>query len=234
MVFQDQVTNTAVIIFAKAPIPGTVKTRLCPPLTPDEAASLHGTLILDALERAKGLQGTTLYVAGAPDLAHPFFKVLEDRYAARLLQQEGDDLGTRMAGAMQKAFALGHHRVILTGTDLPTLTRSHLTQAVAYLNTHNMVMGPTLDGGYYLIGLGRPVPELFQGIAWSTPAVLEDTRKKATAEGLSVALLPQIRDLDDLQDLEAFIQLAGKDKALSKRTEGALKLIGKRLKERGV
>ena len=74
--------STALIVFAKAPIPGEVKTRLCPPLDPDEAASLHGTLVLDAVERAKGLAGASLYVAGAPDLAHPFFKVMEGRYGA--------------------------------------------------------------------------------------------------------------------------------------------------------
>jgi len=223
----------AVIIFTKAPIPGTVKSRLSPPLSPDEAATLHGTLVLDAIERAKGLPGVALYIAGAPDIAHPFFKVLEGRYGARLLPQEGDDLGTRMSGAMQRAFALGHRRVILTGTDLPTLTRSHLTQAVDHLNTHDVVLGPTTDGGYYLIGARRPVPELFQGIAWSTAGVLERTRKTAAAQGLSVGLLPECRDLDTVDDLTLFIALLGKDKNLSKRTSSALKLIANRLKERG-
>ena len=232
MVSRDQVTNPAVIIFTKAPIPGTVKTRLSPPLTPDEAATLHGTLILDAIERANGLP-VTLYIAGAPDIAHPFFKVLEGRYGARLLPQEGDDLGTRMSGAMQKAFELGHRRVILAGTDLPTFTRSHLTQAVDHLTTHDVVLGPTTDGGYYLIGLRAAVPELFQGIAWSTPTVLEETRKTAAAQGLSVALLSECQDLDMVDDLTAFISLAGKDKKLSKRTSGALKLIANRLNERG-
>ncbi|MEK7797836.1 MAG: glycosyltransferase, partial [Nitrospirota bacterium] len=79
--------STALIIFAKAPIPGEVKTRLCPPLDEEEAASLHGSLVMDAIERTKGLQGITLYVAGAPDLDHPFFKVMEGRYGARLLLQ---------------------------------------------------------------------------------------------------------------------------------------------------
>jgi len=233
VVSRDQVTNPAVIIFAKAPIPGTVKTRLSPPLTPDEAATLHGTLVLDAIERAKGLPGVALYIAGAPDIAHPFFKVLEGRYGARLLPQKGDDLGTRMSGAMQKAFELGHRRVILAGTDLPTFTRSHLTQAINHLNTHDVVLGPTIDGGYYLIGVRAPVPELFQGIAWSTAGVLEETKKTAAAKGLSVALLPPCRDLDTVEDLTAFIGLIGKDKNLSKRTSGALKLIANRLKERG-
>ena len=234
MVSRDQVTNPAVIIFTKAPIPGTVKTRLSPPLTPDEAATLHGTLVLDAIEWAKGLPEVALYIAGAPDIAHPFFKVLEGRYGARLLPQEGDDLGARMSGAIEKAFALGHRRVILTGTDLPTFTRSHLTQAVDHLTTHDVVLGPTTDGGYYLIGARGPVPELFQGIAWSTPTVLEATRKTAAAQGLSVALLSECQDLDMVNDLTAFISLVGKDKNLSKRTSGALKLIANRLKERGV
>src|SRR5207253_9973281 len=123
------------------------------------------------------------------------------RYGARLLPQEGDDLGTRMSGAMQKAFGLGHRTVILTGTDVPTFTRSHLTQAVDHLITHDVVLGPTLDGGYYLIGLRAPVPELFQGIAWSTVGVLEETRKTAAAKGLSVALLPPCRHLDTVEDL---------------------------------
>ena len=232
MVSRNQVTNGAVILFTKAPVPGAVKTRLCPPLTFDEAASLHGTLVLDTIERATGLPDVTLYVAGAPDLAHPFFKVLEGRYGARLLPQEGEDLGARMSGAMQKAFSLGHRRVVLIGTDLPNLTRGHLSEAVNDLGHHDLVLGPTLDGGYYLIALSRPVPELFYGPAWSTTTVLEETKKKAANLGLSVALLPTLRDLDDLEDLNAFTKLAGKDKGLSKRTAGALTLIGERLKER--
>ena len=211
---------------------GTSKTRLCPPLTPDEAASLHGSLILDAMEQAQGLVGTTLYVAGAPDVDHPFFKVLEGRYGARLLAQEGEDLGARMSGAMAKAFSLGHQRVILIGTDLPNLTRRHLSQAVNDIGSHDLVLGPTLDGGYYLIALSRPAPELFHGLAWSTNSVLEETKKKAASLGLSVGLLSSLRDLDEIEDLKAFIQLAGKDKSLSKRTAGALTLIGERLKTR--
>ena len=96
------------------------------------------------------------------------------------------------------------------------------------------MVGPSTDGGYYLIGARGPVPELFQGIAWSTPTVLEATRKTAAAQGLSVALLSECQDLDMVNDLTAFISLVGKDKNLSKRTSGALKLIANRLKERGV
>lgn len=224
--------STAFIIFAKAPIPGAVKTRLCPPLTLDEAASLHGSLFLDAIERTKGLQGVSLYVAGAPDLAHPFFKIMEGRYCARLLEQRGPDLGSRMRRAMQDAFDEGHREVLLTGTDLPALPRAHLVEALKLIKDHDLVLGPTPDGGYYLIGLRRMIPDLFVGIAWSTPTVLAETRKKAEEAGLSLALLPECRDLDTLDDLKAFITLIGKDRNLTKRTEGTLRLIATRLKDR--
>jgi rSAM/selenodomain-associated transferase 1 len=226
--------NTAVIIFTKAPIPGTVKTRLCHPLTADEAASLHGSLVLDTIERTKGLTGTTLYVAGAPDVEHPFFKVLEGHYGARLLEQRGGDLGSRIHLAIMDVFALGHPGAILIGTDLPALQRAHLQQACDLLRTHVLVLGPTQDGGYYLIGLQRPAPELFDEIRWSGPTVFEETRKKAESLGMSVGLLPECRDLDDLEDLKAFIQMTGQDKNLSKRTADTLKLLGKRLKERSL
>jgi rSAM/selenodomain-associated transferase 1 len=226
--------STALIIFAKAPIPGEVKTRLCPPLDADEAASLHGSLVLDAIERTKGLQGISLYVAGTPDLAHPFFKVMEGRYGARLLLQRGPDLGARMMNAMQDAFDQGAHDALLTGTDLPALPRAHLVEALKLIKSHDVVLGPTTDGGYYLIGLHKMVPALFDGIAWSTASVFAETKKKIETAGLSLGLLPECRDMDTLDDLKAFIGLCGKDKAMTKRTEGALRLIGARLKARGI
>jgi len=224
--------STALIIFAKAPIPGEVKTRLCPPLDHDEAASLHGTLVLDAVERAKGLPGASLYVAGAPDLAHPFFKVMEGRYGAQLLAQRGPDLGSRMRWAMQDAFEQGAQEVLLTGTDLPTLPRAYLAEALKLVKAHDVVLGPTADGGYYLIGLRKMVPVLFEGIAWSTASVLAETKKKIEQAGLPLGLLPECRDLDTVDDLKVFIGLCGKDRAMTKRTEGALRLIATRLKER--
>jgi len=224
--------STALIIFAKAPIPGEVKTRLCPPLDHDEAASLHGTLVLDAVERAKGLPGASLYVAGTPDLAHPFFKVMEGRYGAKLLPQRGPDLGSRMKWAMQDAFEQGAQEVLLTGTDLPTLPRAHLVEALTLVKRHDVVLGPTADGGYYLIGLRKMVPALFDGIAWSTASAFAETKKKIEQAGLSLGLLPECRDLDTLEDLKVFIGLCGKERAMTKRTEGALRLIAARLKVR--
>ncbi|WP_447979210.1 TIGR04282 family arsenosugar biosynthesis glycosyltransferase [Candidatus Nitrospira bockiana] len=244
-------SSAALIIFAKAPVPGQVKTRLCPPLTPDESASLHGTFVLDVLERSAAAAGRGLpkgasprfsrIVACAPASTHVFFKVLQERHGVHLIDQVGPDLGARMHRAFVEAFDRGHRPVVVVGTDVPTLPETRYTEAFAALSDHDLVLGPALDGGYYLIGLTRPVPELFRDVAWSTSEVCRRTEEKARALGFRIALLPGMRDIDTIQDLEATIAACGLDtpgrtKAaaplVSARTAGALRLIASRLKER--
>jgi len=198
--------DSALILFAKAPIPGQVKTRLCPPLSPDEAASLHGSVVLDMLERSRGLSSTDRFVACFPSPDHVFFKILEERHGVRLIAQAGEDLGARMALAFADVFAQGYRRVLVTGTDLPTLPGSAFSEALTLLDRYDLVLGPAQDGGYYLIGLRKPAPELFAGIPWSTDRVLALTQTKAAAAGLKTALLPVRRDIDTLDDLVALIK----------------------------
>ncbi|MGH7207274.1 MAG: TIGR04282 family arsenosugar biosynthesis glycosyltransferase [Nitrospiraceae bacterium] len=241
--------HAALIIFAKAPIPGQVKTRLCPPLTLDEAASLHGSFVLDALERSQeaGRHGAVTvdrFLACAPPADHVFFKIMEERQRVRLLHQTGDDLGARMDHAFKEVFALGYQCAILVGTDMPSLPASCYGQAVKLLSDHDLVLGPSLDGGYYLIGLKRPTPDLFIGIPWSTDQVFSLTRTKAEVLGLKSALLPTCRDVDTIDDLLALIEeneLETTNKrrgrsplasSLSLRTAGALRLLASRLKSR--
>ena len=232
-----QRSSSALIIFAKAPIPGQVKTRLCPPLTPDEAASLHGSVVLDMLERSRGAAAMDRFLACAPSSDHVFFKILEERHGVRLITQTGDDLGARMGRAMADAFASGYRHVLVIGTDLPTLPGSAFVDAVKLLAAHDLVLGPTLDGGYYLIGLRKPAPELFTGIPWSTNRVLSLTREHAAARGLHTALLPVRRDIDTVEDLAALIEESGvadgkkaRGDALSPRTAGVLRLLANRLR----
>jgi len=202
-------SDSALIIFAKAPVPGQVKTRLCPPLTPDEAASLHGSVVLDMLERSRGAASMDRFLACSPSSDHVFFKILEERHGVLLITQTGDDLGARMARTMADAFAWGYRRVLIIGTDLPTLPGSTFGDAVKLLAAHDLVLGPTLDGGYYLIGLRKPAPELFAGIPWSTNRVLTLTQEKAASLGLSTASLPVRRDIDTVDDLMAVIEETG-------------------------
>ncbi|MFM7840912.1 MAG: TIGR04282 family arsenosugar biosynthesis glycosyltransferase, partial [Nitrospira sp.] len=135
-----QPADTVLFIFAKAPVPGQVKTRLCPPLTPDEAASLHGSIVLDMLERSRGAANIDRVVACAPSSDHVFFKILEERYGVGLLTQTGNDLGARMAHAIGEAFARNYHRVLIIGTDLPTLPGSVFREARARLDRHDLVL----------------------------------------------------------------------------------------------
>ena len=232
------------MIFAKAPIPGEVKTRLCPPLTPGEAATLHGTFVLDVLEQTKlavtkARLPVDRYLACSPASDHVFFKIMEERQAVRLLDQVGPDLGARMHHAFTTLFGLGYRQVLIIGTDAPTLPQSTYQEALSLLTTHDVVLGPALDGGYYLIGLTRPVPELFAAMPWSTDRVLALTREKALALNLPIGLLKEWRDIDAIEDLRCLIEDCAadatrpkQDRIFSMRTAGTLQLLAKRLPAR--
>jgi len=236
--------HAALVIFAKAPIPGEVNTRLCPPLTPDEAATLHGSFVIDMLERTK-LAVATLqlsfhrYLACAPSSELVFFKIMEERQGVRLLDQVGEDLGQRIHRTSVDLFAKGYKQVIIVGTDVPTLPLSVYQDAFAMLGRSDVVLGPALDGGYYLIGLTQPVEQLFTEVPWSTDQVLAVTQRKAKALGLSVGLTTTWRDVDTIADLQALITECQEDnkrpnqgRTFSMRTAGTLQLLATRLKTR--
>ena len=197
--------QAALVVFAKAPIPGQVKTRLCPPLTPDEAATIHGSFVLDTLERTRTAVSAfrlpvDRYLACAPSSTLAFFKIMEERQAVTLLDQQGNDLGARMNGACETLFARGYRRVVIVGTDVPSLPIVHYRHAFELLSQHDVVLGPAVDGGYYLIGLKTPAPELFHDIPWSTDRVLQLTKEKAATLGLSIGYLSDWRDIDTIDD----------------------------------
>ena len=236
--------HTALVIFAKAPIPGEVKTRLCPPLTPDEAATLHGSFVLDMLERTK-LAVAKLrlpfhrYLACAPSSELVFFKIMEERQGVRLLDQIGENLGQRMHRTFVDLFAKGYKQVIIVGTDVPTLPLTVYQEAFAMLGRSGVVLGPALDGGYYLIGLTQPAEQLFTGVPWSTDQVLAVTQQQAKILGLSIELTTAWRDVDTIADLQALItecrednKKPKQDRTFSMRTAGTLQLLETRLKTR--
>ena len=212
----------AIIIFAKAPAPGAVKTRMCPPLTPDEAASLHGSLVMDAVERTRPLRGFDVFLACTPGMDHPFFQTLAARHRIHLCDQVGEDLGQRMDHALTAAFTRGYASALLVGTDIPNLAARHYQRANALLQTADVVLGPTEDGGYYLVGAKRPVPALFADIPWSTRNVLSQSRARAEQAGLVVGLLDPERDLDTFDDVRAFLLEEAGHNTLSTRTANVL------------
>jgi uncharacterized protein len=193
------------IIFAKEPRPGHVKTRLIPWLSPEAAALLYHNFLLDILEEMGWLPQMRLALAYSPPGARDFFQTMATP-DIDLFPQEGEDLGERMARACAWGFAAGCSPVLLRGSDTPDLPVHVVAEAheVLAAQAAQVVLGPATDGGYYLVGLASPQPRLFQGPAWSSSTVLEDTLKIARRQGLAVHLLPAWTDIDTTADLIAF------------------------------
>jgi len=118
--------------------------------------------------------------------------------------QQGSDLGERMSNAFLHAFADGHAKALLIGSDCPDISRTIINRGFMQLDTHDIVLGPAHDGGYYLIGLRRPEPELFSNMNWGTGCVLQQTLEKIDAANLTVALLPELHDIDRFEDLKYY------------------------------
>lgn len=194
--------STALIVFAKAPAAGLAKTRLIPALGPEGAASLAERLLEHTLQQAWALPVAHLELCVSPDDQHPAFGRACEAPGGGLhltLQGEGD-LGQRMHRALSRVLSI-HRRALLIGTDAPALDASILEQAEQALELTPAVFVPALDGGYALVGLTRPVPELFLDMTWSTPQVMQDTRTRARKIGLPLTELSAVPDIDEPADL---------------------------------
>jgi uncharacterized protein len=194
------------IIFAKEPRPGQVKTRLSPPVSPEAAAQLYHCFIQDILEEMARVPEVRLAVAFSPPTTRGFFRRIAPP-GTDLFPQEGADLGERMARAFARSFAAGFGPVLLRGSDVPDLPAEIVSEAHSVLATGQaqVVLGPATDGGYHLVGLTKPQPVLFRGPAWSSSTVLADTLHLARQLGLRVHLLPPWPDIDTYDDLQTFL-----------------------------
>jgi rSAM/selenodomain-associated transferase 1 len=190
----------ALLVMAKYPTPGRTKTRLSPPLSPEQAAQLSECFLLDTLDLMRRLAQTQLVIAYSPAGAASYFSRLAPDF--ELLPQQGPDLGVRLDNALTDYLALGYERVAIMNSDGPTLPLAYLTAAFEGLaGDTEVVLGPAEDGGYYLIGLTRPVPRLLREVQMSTPRVLADTLALAAEEDLRVELLDPWYDVDDGESL---------------------------------
>jgi rSAM/selenodomain-associated transferase 1 len=192
--------SSALIVFAKAPVVGLAKTRLIPALGAAGAAALAERLLVHAVEAAVAAGFDAVELCTTPDTGHPVFDPLARQHGLALAAQGEGDLGARMHRALARAL-LQHDRALLIGSDVPGLDAACLRQADAALATHDAVFVPALDGGYALVGLRRPAPQLFEGMAWSTPQVMQHTRQRAAASGLRVVELVALPDIDEPADL---------------------------------
>ena len=195
-------TRDVLIVFVKEPRPGAVKTRLLPALDAQSAAALYRVLAEEEIRQTAPGAGEydRLFFYAPPGAGEAMRAWLPGR---TFLPQRGEDLGARMAAAFDETFRRGARRAAVIGTDVPWVHRGLVAEAFAALDAHDVVLGPTSDGGYYLLALGRPQPALFQDIAWSTASVLTSTLDRAAALGLRVRLLPELPDIDTLDDVRA-------------------------------
>ena len=188
-----------IMVFCKAPVPGTVKTRLQPDYTAEHSAEIHSELATHTLHQVMALAAMSdgaiipeLWCS--PDTSHPFYQ----RFAIQKLAQEGENLGVRMAHAFDQA----NSPALLIGTDCPGLTADYLLQATQQLQVHEVVISPAEDGGYGLIGLQQSNAALFEAINWGTDRVYQQTCEKLSAQQLSWHPLAKIWDVDYPADVE--------------------------------
>lgn len=195
-----QFDNSRILIFAKAPVPGQVKTRLIAELGAAGAADLHAELLEDTVKRCSRAQLAPVLLYCAPNTLHPVFIALSERYRIPLLPQVEGDLGQRMGSAVQQVLSDAAH-VLLVGTDAPPLQPVEMRQALQAMEQSDAVMIPAEDGGYVLLGLKRYVADLFDDMPWGTSRVADITRSRAVAAGLDLCELPALWDVDRVEDL---------------------------------
>ncbi len=196
-------STNALIVVARAPVAGSVKTRLAAELGAEQALSIYRDLGSRTITAVTAGAEYSITVAFTPDDAGTLVRQWLGPSVALEPQGEGE-LGERMAAAVTTAYAAGAQRVVLIGTDCPAVTQRVVQDAFHRLRQADVVIGPARDGGYYLIGLAGPHTAVFHDIPWSTSATLRATLDRIRARGLSVALLRMERDIDTAEDWRAW------------------------------
>ena len=190
------------LVFLKEPRPGAVKSRLAARIGAEAAAAVYRAIADEAIRRTapRGDEYERLFLFDPPASRPQIQAWLGGQ---TLVAQVGGDLGERMARAFADAFASGARRAAVIGTDVPAIAREDVLDALESLDEHDVAIGPATDGGYYLLALKRPEPELLRDVPWSTPDVLTTTLDRAARLGLSVRVLRTLGDVDTVEDLAA-------------------------------
>ena len=199
----------SLVVFARQPVAGDVKTRLAESIGHDAAVALYCAFLEDTAatcaqwrtQTAAGDPNRRLVLAVDPSVEDPILVEIARRGGMHLAEQGGGDLGDRLGRAMESEFSRGARAVCVIGSDSPTLPRFHLDQAFRALLFERVVFGPSFDGGYWLVGATRPAPDLFGGIPWSKPNTLDESLRNLRAQGLHAHLLPYWFDIDTLDDV---------------------------------
>ena len=190
-----------VIIFAKAPEPGKVKTRLTTQLSPEQAAQIHERLVLHTLNTISLVPGVKAELWCAPTSEHPFFRYCEENFPISLREQQGEDLGQRMHQAISDALDRSQQCLII-GTDCPQLESKHILNTIEQLKAgKDCVITPAKDGGYVMLGLKKTDAHLFSNISWGADSVLKETLIRLNNLGWDYSKQEALNDIDHPEDL---------------------------------
>ena len=201
----NEIMDNCVLFFVKYPVQGTVKTRLAAELGDEVVVELYKNFVLDTLSTIRGLN-VPFRICFHPESTRDKMKGwLGEQYTD--IAQDGSSLGQRMKNALAQTFKDNFSRAILVGSDSPDLPAVFLMQALQSLESHHAVIGPSSDGGYYLIGFSKAhfLPDAFDGISWSTENVFQQTLDVLEGHSRNVHILPQWFDVDTLVDLNELI-----------------------------
>lgn len=185
------------IVFVKPPFKGAVKTRLAKSIGKSAALAVYKKLLLHTKQNVLECAADKC-IAYDGEIDH---SDLWENHIFEKITQQGNDLGEKMYNAFKDRFGLSYEHICLIGSDIYELNPDILNQAFIHLEDHNLVLGPATDGGYYLIGMNKPLELLFNNIKWSTSEVLSKTIDRAQRTGLTYSLLPVLNDIDDLEDI---------------------------------
>ncbi|MBI4654240.1 MAG: TIGR04282 family arsenosugar biosynthesis glycosyltransferase [Nitrospirae bacterium] len=194
----------ALIIFAKTPVLGKVKTRLQPHLAPEKILGIYKSFVRETVKNCAKLRGIDKFLGCAPTKDDDFLREISSIYKIERFNQKGKNLGDRITNAFKDYFKKGYKKVVVIGTDSPTIPVEYIRQAFHELNRRDFVIGPCCDGGYYLVGARESFPELFQGIPWDTSEVLDKTLEKLELANMRFSMLPFWYDVDTIDDLRFF------------------------------
>lgn len=192
--------TSGVAVFAKNPALGRVKTRLAKTVGEQNALEVYLFLLKNILDEAKKTEADR-YIFYDKDPVSPFFKQYKNRF--NLIVQNGEDLGSRMVNCFEKLFSV-HQKVVIVGSDIPYLNKEIIQSAFDGINAHQVAVGPTIDGGYYLIGFTKKAfsPDFFYQIKWGTSEVFEKTINKIKKVWYNPLILPMLQDIDTEEDLK--------------------------------
>ena len=206
------INDCVLIVVAKQPAPGNTKTRLCPPLNYEQAAELYECFLRDTLEVMRKVPGVRRWIGYLPEGGERYFNQLAPDM--ELIFQHGETLGERLDHLLTQALQNGAGRAVVMDSDSPNLPAEYLSLAFEKLQENDVVLGPTCDGGYYLIGMKKPHPHLLKEVQMSTSHVLADTLTLAAKNHVKAALLPEWYDVDtfaELSQLHADLTNGGQD-----------------------